>query len=365
VAARVFLHIGLPKTGTTYLQGVLWENQDRLRRDGVVLPGRGHREHLWAALDLQQRKHLERRDPKAPGTWERLCAELDAAEGATGLVTHEFMCGASRAQVRGAVERLSPAEVHVVVTARHAAGMLAAGWQEMVKNGSETGLQQAAAADTRSEFGWRTWDLAGVLERWGTAVPPERVHVLPVPGRDQAPDRHWRNFAAVLGLTGDYPLPEQAVNPSLGAVQVELLRRVNAHLGSFRSALDRGRWIRGRLAERHLAAQAGERLGLDDELLEDCRRRSRRAVDLIRERGFHVVGDVDQLLVPDDLPAGRALGSVTDGELLDAATEVVGALLEDVREVTAERDRLRASAGSPGASPVRRAARALRRRRGE
>ena len=32
---RVLLHIGLPKTGTTYLQQVVWGNRDRLQADGV------------------------------------------------------------------------------------------------------------------------------------------------------------------------------------------------------------------------------------------------------------------------------------------------------------------------------------------
>ena len=52
MASQVFLHIGLPKTGTTYLQSVLWESRAALARDGYLLPGSGHREHLWAALDL-------------------------------------------------------------------------------------------------------------------------------------------------------------------------------------------------------------------------------------------------------------------------------------------------------------------------
>ena len=30
MAARVFLHIGLPKTGTTYLQSVLWGSKAAL-----------------------------------------------------------------------------------------------------------------------------------------------------------------------------------------------------------------------------------------------------------------------------------------------------------------------------------------------
>jgi hypothetical protein len=33
---RVFLHIGAPKTGTTYLQDVLWSNKAELSRRGVL-----------------------------------------------------------------------------------------------------------------------------------------------------------------------------------------------------------------------------------------------------------------------------------------------------------------------------------------
>ena len=63
---RVFLHVGLPKTGTTYLQQVVWANRDRLRSAGLFLPGFGHREHLWAALDLQERPRLARRHAGRP-----------------------------------------------------------------------------------------------------------------------------------------------------------------------------------------------------------------------------------------------------------------------------------------------------------
>jgi hypothetical protein len=213
--------------------------------------------------------------------------------------------------------------------------MLAAGWQEMVKNGGTRPLEEIPHKKGRgSEFSWRTWDLHGVLKRWGGVVPPERVHVLTMPGKGEPPDRHWRNFAGVVGLTSEYPLPDRAANQSLGVVQVELLRRVNTHLASFKSPGDRGRWIRGYLAERHLVAQDGERFGLTEELVADCRARSERAVSLIRSRGFHVVGDADALLVPDDLPAQRPVSSVTDAELVDAATELVAVMLADVRELS-------------------------------
>ena len=330
---RVFIHIGLPKTGTTYLQKILWSNREALEADGVTLPGPGHRRHLWAALDLQDFPHLERRHEEARGTWERFCAELDEASG-TGLFTHEFHSLAEPEHVARAVERLAPAEVHVIVTARHAAGMLAGGWQETVKNGGQLTLAEVADNKGFPEFSWRAWDLADVLARWSSAIPPERIHVLPMPLPGRPPEEHWANFASVLGLSGDYELPEHEVNRSLGAVQVELLRRINAHLDSFRSAYDRGHWIRRYLAEGQLADQEGDRFGLDEELLEDCRRRSREAVRVIREGGYDVVGDVETLLVPEDAAPRRSIDSVTETELVDSAAQLIASLMDDVRELS-------------------------------
>lgn len=347
MARRVFLHIGLPKTGTTYLQSVLWDNHEQLEAGGVLLPGRGHRDHLWAALDVQGRKDLARRHPDAPGTWGRLCDELAGTRG-DGLVSHEFFCGASRERATQAVSDLAPAEVHVVITARHMVGMRTAGWQEMVKNGGTAGPDETPRSKgPGSNFSLRTWDLDGVLKRWGEVVPPEQVHVLPVPQQGAPPDRHWLNFAQVVGIRGDYRLPSDRANTSLGLVQVELLRRVNSHLTDFTSARDRGQWIRGYLGEGLLAAQEGTSFGLGAEVVADCRQRSERAVQRIRERGFDVVGDVESLLVPDPLPLERAWNSVSDAELLEAASQLIADMVSDVRELSVSTHQAAARRGRP------------------
>ena len=166
---RVVLHVGLPKTGTTYLQSVVWANQERLRaEDGSSSPGATTAD-LWAALDVQEREGLAKRDPRAPGTWDRLAAELAAAPEPVGLITHEFLCGASARAGPAGRRRLAPARVEVVVTARHTAGMLAAGWQEMVKNGSSAGPRRAATRSSRrvqlADLGPRR--RAGAVERGG------------------------------------------------------------------------------------------------------------------------------------------------------------------------------------------------------
>ncbi len=300
---RVLLHIGLPKTGTTYLQQVVWGNRDRLRSDGVSVPGFGHREHLWAALDLQERPRLAKRHPKAPGSWDRLVAEA-SRQPQDVLLTHEFFCGASREQASRALEAFPDSEVHVVVTARDAASVVSAGWQESVKNGGTVDL--AAVLDGKAaggpEFSMRTWDLAGVLERWTVDVPSDRVHVLVMPGSSQPHDLHWRHFAEVLGVDPDaYELPTAAVNPALGIVQIELLRQVNAHLPSY-SAHDRGVWIRGYLAEGLLAAQPRERGGLPAEQLARFAELDRAATDLVIRAGLPRAGRAVRVDLAEERP---------------------------------------------------------------
>ncbi len=339
---RVFLHIGLPKTGTTYLQQVVWANRDRLRAAGLLLPGFGHREHLWAALDLQERPRLARRHPDAPGAWQRLVAQAAAHPGDV-LVTHEFLCGASAEQAARALESFPDAEVHLVVTARDAASVVSAGWQESVKNGSSVDLD--SVMDGRSaggpEFSMRTWDLAGVLERWTPNLPSRQVHVVVMPGPGAAPDLHWRHFAGVLGLDPDaYDVPAESVNPALGIVQIETLRLVNRHLPPY-SAHDRGVWIRGYLAEDLLARQPRERGGLPAHYRDRFAELDRAATRLISERGFDVRGDLSALEARESSieprrADGREPGAVAAEELLESATRLVADIVADVRASTGD-----------------------------
>ncbi len=38
MAERIFLHVATPKSGTSYLQALLWQNVDLLRRRNLLLP---------------------------------------------------------------------------------------------------------------------------------------------------------------------------------------------------------------------------------------------------------------------------------------------------------------------------------------
>ena len=53
-SSRVFLHIGEPKTGTTFLQDVMWDNRSWLSSRGILLPGFSHQDHSRASRDLRE-----------------------------------------------------------------------------------------------------------------------------------------------------------------------------------------------------------------------------------------------------------------------------------------------------------------------
>ena len=325
MASQVFLHIGLPKTGTTYLQSVLWGSRAALAKDGYLLPGSGHREHLWAALELQERPNLAKRHPKAPGTLARLVTEVNRHQG-PAILTHEFLCGAGREQAGRLIESLAPAEVHVVITARDTLGMLTAGWAEYVKNGGTTPLDQMRGdrLGGQGEFGWRTWDLGGVLRRWGRHVPPEQVHVMPMPGPGEPMTSTGATSPSVLGLDPDrYDAPDEPRNPALGVVQIELLRRINPHLAAFRKAVDRGTWIRGYLAERHLVRQDGERLGADDDQVAECRRARGPGGPHHRQAGLPGGGRRGAAAGARRPPERSRPDAVSDAALLDSASTLV------------------------------------------
>ena len=349
VAERVFVHIGLPKTATTYLQTIVWAHRDRLLAQGVLVPGTERRDHLWASRTVREERQ-DRAPHEQRTAWDRLRAELADHPG-TGLVSHEFFAAATRAQARAMVADLAPAEVHLVVTAREPLGLFTASWQESLKNGSTQALVDYGRKVSKRPsdiWNWRTLDLRLVLERWTEAVPADRVHVLVLdPGAPR--EDVWHKLTDTLGITGEgVDLSSSFANTSMGAVQAETLRRVNARLDGFGSAFDRGVWIRSFLADDRLVPQGGDRFWPEPDQVAECRQRGVDAVDHLSQGRYDVRGDLAHLLVPDELETRRSVGSVTDEEVAAVAVDLVATMLGDVRTLTGD---LKAAGAARGTRP--------------
>lgn len=372
MARRVFLHIGVPKSGTTFLQTAMWHNRKRLRRQRFLYPGANRMEHYHASRVVRD-VPVERLGTHA-ASWDNLVDAVSRWRG-SGLISHEFFCLATAAQARRAVEALAPAEVHVVVTARDYVRQLPAVWQESLKMNSSLSLDEFMAAmlgggPSRGAWSWNSQDLPAILERWSEAVPRERLHVVTVPPPGAPRQLLWERWCAVLGVDAtDFDMDLPFANESLGAPQAALMHRLKPHLtGPLTRGPVRHRWVRAYFGHQVLVPQAGDRFGVRTSDGEALVERSRLAAQRIEEGGYPVTGDLADL-VPTELPQARNPGDVEDDEVVEVAVQAIDQLIRDVRALTTERDRWRsrATSGSRGAatpwrSGLRGRARRLRRR---
>lgn len=332
---RVFLHIGAPKTGTTFLQQVLWSNRASLAQAGVTLPGSGFSDHFRATQDLRGKAQEARsRTPSWAGEWDALAAQARRARTASAVISCEMLAAAGPKQVRQAVASLAPAEVHVVYTARNLGALLPAAYQEHVKHRYTRGFDEwladiveTGAKGRAGKWFWSVHDPVRVLRRWSEVVPLERLHVVTMPGGGAAPDLLWQRFASVLEVdTGCVDTSTARPNASLGPAEVELLRRVNEALGSSVPLWHYTATVKEQLAHDVLAGRDdGTRLVLPDSRRQWARDRAERLIAGLRSDGYPVAGDLDDLL---PVEAGTVdPGAVTDADLVEAAVDGLAGLV--------------------------------------
>jgi hypothetical protein len=339
-AARptVVLHIGEPKTGTTFLQQVMWGNRAELAAQGVVLPGHHAQDHYRASQDLRGIAKLAT-DPAGSwtGEWEILARQAQQP-GKTAVISHELFSAADAEQAGRAVAALQPAEVHVVLTVRDIATLLPAEWQETVKhrNGkewedwlSDVIDRESVAPGRREWWFWRVHDTLAILEIWSRHVPAERIHVITTPPRGSSAGVLWERFASVLGIdpaTAD--LTRARPNSSLGMPETEFLRRLNLALPQ-----EVPDWfymwnVKEAVAHRELAGRPrGGRLVLPADRDAWAKEHSEALVAGLRACGYDLIGDFGELLPgPAAEPAASPAGQPAE-EVLDAAVRAAAALV--------------------------------------
>lgn len=330
---RVYLHVGTPKSGTTYLQGVLAANRDRLAAAGVAVLGQSHLDLVHAGMVVREDPRLERLPPRAREAWSRVVAQAHEWSGESAVVSYELLAGATPEQAARAVADLAPAEVHVVVTARDFARALPSAWQERLKFALATPLEEWTPppdTEVRSEWGWRTLDPAGVVRRWRGDLPVDRLHLVTMPPAGR-PEQLWRRFADACGIGGiEVRTASQPANTSLGAGPAEVLRRVNELVGDpVTGSREQSVWLRDTLAHQILAPLDQEPIGLTDEQYAAAQARAAESLAYLASSGVTWHGSAEDLA--PRRPFARTPGEVPASELLDVAVQAIWALLLELR----------------------------------
>ena len=351
MSARVLLHVGTPKTGTSHLQDVLFRNRDRLRHHGLLYPADRFDAHFLAALDLMALP-WGGLQAEAIGRWDALAEQVRRHPG-TSIISHEILATASRSQVGRAMQSLAPddgTEVHLVLSVRDLVRQIPAEWQENVKHRStityEEFLAQLRDPERKGRIAtwfWGVQEVPDILDRWGHDIPPEHIHLVTVPPPGGAPDLLWKRFSSVLGLDGiDLELEAERANPSLGVPETALVRRINKAVNPVLDPPDYRPLVRELLAHQTLSRRTRTpRLALPPDLHEWARDLGERWSEEVRRRGYDVVGDLADL-EPGPPPEHWAdPDSPRESQVSGAAVEAIRALLVENARMRAEEERLR------------------------
>jgi hypothetical protein len=344
---RAFVHIGAPKTGTTYVQSVLWANREQLASDGVLYPYEHEKQHFPAMLDLRERGWGGHPPGYWRGTWDAVAQRASTWAGHTTILGNEILGGASTGQVRRLVDSLAPAEVHVIFTARDLARQLVSDWQEHIKHKHTVTLEEFVddliehGHDAQPPFGemfWGLHDADHVLRRWSQVVPAHRIHLVTLPPPGAAGGMLWQRYCQVTGLDpARYSLDVRRTNTSLGLAEAEVVRRVNARVQQV-SPQHYDPLVRVRLTGSTLNGSGG-RIVLPEGRMPWVRKRSRALVDSLSGSGYDVVGDLDDLMPrAEDHQGYVATEDIQPNEMLPIAIRATAALL---RIAANQRSRIR------------------------
>jgi hypothetical protein len=335
---RVFLHIGEPKTGTTFLQQVMWRNRSELAAQGVVLPGHHPQDHYRASQDLRDIPKLAS-DPAGSwtGEWEILARQAQQAPR-VAVISHELFSAADPEQADRAVRSLQPAEVHIVLTVRDIATLLPAEWQETVKHRNARGFQdwlsdvidrESTSADRRQWWFWRVHDTMAVLGIWSRLVPAEHVHVITTPVRGSANGLLWERFAALIEVDpGSVDLGRARPNASLGLPEVEFLRRLNQALPE-----EVPDWfymwnVKEAVAHQALAARPrGDRLILPADRDAWAKEQAETLIAALTASGYDLAGALDELRPRPDAQPYASPADQPPEQVLEAAVDAASALI--------------------------------------
>jgi hypothetical protein len=327
MAQRVVFHIGLMKSGTTFIQGRLNANRSRLADQGILFPGPTWARHVRAVSDLMQAKN------RKPGSWASLTEEINDHPG-TAIVSMEYLAPMGAPRIAALRQSFPDTEIRVAVTVRDLGRSVPAMWQEAIKNRRTWEWPAYVRAiesggDAGKRF-WRQQHSGKIVRRWAAGVGAENVYVVTVPPPGAPGETLWDRFGEVAGIAPGTWDEAPRANESLGAASTLVLRELN--LATDDLTLNAYKKRVKALGKHVMGKRRREEDPIGFVVPDWLRQESKKIRNQLERSGAHVVGDLDDL-TPLDV-AGIDPTQVDDRAQRDAAVAALAGALRQVRQIS-------------------------------
>jgi hypothetical protein len=364
VSAKVILHIGQQKSGTTHLQRILGHCSDGLADAGILFPA-SLREALPDAIENHERATYgllgteypwvtaERAAEERP-RWDALAEKVRAWPG-TALLSAEALSVIRTDAIRTLVTEFGADAVEVVVTTRPLGRSLPSLWQQHVRNGRVSALGaffawlarqreagEKAVEEEQDLHLWRSFALGRLVRRWASVVGPERVTVVVNPGRPH--DLLWERFRVAIGADGVTVADEvhaARTHESLTLPQAQVMVRLNEAFETAGWDTYAARAVREAIVLR--GTVPGPRPGVPESAWRLVESWTEEDLADLRATGARIIGDIAELRFS---PERDLHGPITHEQIAEAAAAALLAVADrdrfapPVPEVPAQRRRV-------------------------
>lgn len=220
--AKIYLHIGLNKTGTSSLQDFFSMNAEALRsREGLVFPRAGRDKTAHHPLSKWVKAALAGGGQADPALAEALRAELQGADKA--VISSEDFHTQGPKGIEYLAQLLAGHDVRVVLYVREHVSYLASWYQQNVQ-----ATHLSCAFDSFCYFTRKP--LHKIAEAWGLAVGRDKVTVRLYDRNALKGGDIVQDFAGIVGLPGDlsaYERKPYESNPSVTGNLLFIKRLLN------------------------------------------------------------------------------------------------------------------------------------------
>ena len=222
---RYVIHVGPPKTGTTYLQRMFWELRGQMRNEGIYYP-----HEFWRSGPDFLHSELVRELQQGPSEkLGNIFAAINASGSETVLISCEGFVALPVESLTYLRELLRDASVDIVYYARRWSDWFPSQWQQHIKQGSTEQFPIAYAKLLGAKAPGESINHKIALDKFASVFGESSIKVISYSNlTDARVDIAEHFFAAILGWVPEaLPKFSSPLNSSLSAPETEVVRCLN------------------------------------------------------------------------------------------------------------------------------------------
>ncbi|NMP14782.1 hypothetical protein [Thalassotalea sp. Y01] len=314
-------HVGMMKSGTTFLQQILSSNQAALKKHGWSYPGnRLNQQHACYALCGE---HIPWRFPAVPEALGKdLVQALRSAKTPNSVISAEALSCLSKQGIAHFIDKVGAPD-RVVFTIRGLSSAIPSSWQQLIKGGasiSYPGYFKQLRTQRGSLSGiWSNYAFGHAIELWSQVAP---VDVVIVPTQGQKSDLASLFFDACgMEFSDSFAtdIESASSNISLSMELTEILRLINQLLKDDKSQSEAVRkYFLNKMAFPLAGKYRGTKITLPQRYCEQVNNWNNEELELLQRHADRVYGQMDDLSV-----TGQDMPELDEKMLLQSAATLI------------------------------------------